>query len=679
MDIAAPNPPVTSPTTARAMSIWWRRGLAAVAVVLVLIAALYIYQYVTRGRFWKGTFETIVSERVGRPVHVAGDFQLYLDPKLRFRAEGLTIANPTWAEKNMLFAARRIDLDMPVWRLILGDRIIDNLVIDGGRIALQRRADGSNNWTFAGQTAFEIPIIDRAGINDTQVSFIDAVRRARIDLVLGDITGTASVGAQHIAGPLTFTGRGTAYDSAFTLDGKLTTPNEAAIGGRVGLDLAVRVADTRITLAGTLPGATRFDGADLRVTVAGHNLQTPGRLFGIVLPATRAYAFAANLTKAGRDYRFTRVTGRFGDSDLSGRFTATAPATAADRLRIEGVLASRVLDILDAGPLVGYSPEKLEAQGGKGAITIVGGHPRILPDAPLASEQLKRLDAKIDYSAAVVRTGAVPLANLRIGLGLDNRLLTLRPLALDLAGGRLDSDISINARAVPVVTDYDIRLSQVPLKRLLTSFKVEDAGATASVRGRIQLRGYGDTVRKSLGSSQGRIALVFPSGTLWVRNIQLAKLDVQNFVFAFFGKKLKKPTEIRCGVIAFTVKNGKAVADPILFDTTRANYRGSGGFDFADESLAMSVEGKSKEFSLVSGQSPIGIKGWFAAPSIDPISRELLTRGAAAVALGVIASPLAAVLAFVDFGGAKDNACAPILAARRDTPVSRSDNAKPKD
>ncbi len=678
MDFSSDIPAVVSSESTGHRRPAWHWVAGGFGLLLLILVALYVYQYVTRGQFWRGTFERMVSERAGRPVTVTGDFQLYLDPNLRFHAEGLSIANPDWAEQKQLFAARMIDLDMPVWRLIFGEQIINQLAITGGRIGLERDGKGRNTWTFPGQEPLKLPQIIRAAATDTRLQFIDAVRRARIELTFGDVAGSADTKGQRVAGALQFKGRGTAYGAPFTLDGSLTTPNEAALGGRLGLNLSARVADTAITLVGTLPGATRYDGADLRVTVAGRNLQTPGRLFGIVLPATRPYDLAAHLTKDGREYRFTKITGRIGDSDMGGELRVTAPKDVADKLRINGIMSSRVLDILDVGPLIGYSPEKLDAKGGKGAITIEGGHPRILPDAPLAIAQLKHFDAHVDYTATVVRTGTVPIANLKLGFYLEGSKLDLDPLAFDLAGGRMDSVININAAISPVVTDYDIRLSQVPIGKLLTSFKVEDSGTTASMRARIKLTGEGDTVRKSLGTSAGRVALVFPAGTLWVRNIELAKLDLQNFFTAFLGNRLKKPTVLRCGVLAFTVTGGKAVADPILFDTTRANYRGRGGFDFADESLSMSIEGDSKEFSIFSGQSPIGINGWFAAPSVNPISKELIARGGAAVALGVVASPLAAILAFVDLGNARNNDCAPVLAGSRDSPAGRAANAKAK-
>ena len=88
-----------------------------------------------------------------------------------------------------------------------------------------------------------------------------------------------------------------------------------------------------------------------------------------------------------------------------------------------------------------------------------------------------------------------------------------------------------------------------------------------------------------------------------------------------FEDKLKKPVEINCGLIAFTVRNGIAAADPILIDTKKNVMLGRGGFSFKTEAIDMAVRADAKTFSLFSGQSPVGVKGYFAAPKIDPISR----------------------------------------------------------
>ena len=773
---------------------------AIIAVLIGLLVLAYVLLFITKGRFLKHPFETYASRYADRPVRVAGDFQLYLNPHIRFYAEGLSVANPAWAKDRQLFTARRIDTEVGIWNLVRGERRVRYLFLDSGTVGAEIDAQGRNTWTFASDEPFKFPAIDRASITGTTAHFIDARQRVDGRFAIGDVAAVNSrdTGTPTVAGPITFTGAGTALDSPFTLRGALATPNAMTAGQRFGLEAHLAAADSVAEVSGTLAGLNGFEGADLKfsgagkslqtvaalfgkrapdaafrasgtvkpaadgrtrvavvaraigtsidadatlrsfdtidgaefrvnavggnladiatlfairapvtpfkvkatlvpargggrrleltadaaqtdiavsgvipdseridgtplkVSASGQNLQTAFKLFGLVSPATRPYRIAATMTKTAKLYRFAGMSGRIGGSDIAGRMSVDL---AGAKPQLDADLHTKLLDILDIGPLIGYSPVALDAKGGAAVIRKVNGTPRIIPDAPLAIEQLKAFNASVRYTADRISTGSAKLTNLALTLTLQDSDLHLKPAAFDIFGGRLTSDIDLDARVRPVVTTYDIRMSRVPLGQLLTSFDVEKSGTTASVFGRIQLKGYGDTMRESLASANGRMALVFPAGTLWVRNIELGKLDLQNYISSGLLAKLKKPQEIRCGVVAFTVKDGVAAADPILFDTRRANFRGRGNLSFKDESLNLSVLGDSKEFSLFSGQSPVGIGGHFAAPSIKPISKQLLARAGAGIGLGLLTGGPGAILAFVDIGDAKNANCEAVEAA----------------
>src|SRR3546814_16318252 len=96
-----------------------------------------------------------------------------------------------------------------------------------------------------------------------------------------------------------------------------------------------------------------------------------------------------------------------------------------------------------------------------------------------------------------------------------------------------------------------------------------------------------------------------------------------------FQDKLKKPVEINCGVIAFTVRGGIAAADPILIDTKKNVMLGRGGFSFRSEAIDMAVRADGKPFSLFSGQPPNGVPGYFAAPTVAPLRAAQPTRAGA--------------------------------------------------
>jgi uncharacterized protein involved in outer membrane biogenesis len=405
----------------------------------------------------------------------------------------------------------------------------------------------------------------------------------------------------------------------------------------------------------------------------GNNFATPFKLLGVTSLATRRYDIVSDLTKTGIEWRFTRIRGRFGDSDLGGRMTASLPD---NRLLIVGNLHSAKLDILDCGPWLGIDPAAIDRLRGKAMLHMVGGTPRVIPDASLDNDSINRFDARIDYHAAAIRTGNIPLSNLHLGVDLKNSLLKLAPFDLDVIGGRLTGAVTLNARHDPVVTDYDLRLSTVPLGRMMASLGTPMTGTTALVRGHIQLRGIGNTMRRSLATSNGRIAFVLPSGTLALGESELVELNAGRYLESFIGKTLKKPANLRCGLIAFTVRGGQAATDPVLIDADRTAIHATGGFSFTDESLRMKIKADSKRFSLFSGQSPIGLDGYFAKPAVHPISGQLLTRVGAAVALGVVATPFAALAPFIDLGDGKSSACGPILRedhAAQMQPISKRD------
>jgi uncharacterized protein involved in outer membrane biogenesis len=149
---------------------------------------------------------------------------------------------------------------------------------------------------------------------------------------------------------------------------------------------------------------------------------------------------------------------------------------------------------------------------------------------------------------------------------------------------------------------------------------------------------------------------------MWARNIQLAELDIGTFIQRMFQKKLKDPVQINCGLVGFTVRNGISTADPILIDTKKNVMTGRGDFSFRDESIDLSIRAKGKTFSLFSLQSPIGVGGYLAEPHLKLVSPQLVERGGAAIALAVVATPVAALLAFIDPGNGKAAACGPVLA-----------------
>lgn len=651
-------------------------GLSVLVSILGLIVLAWTILYVTKGRFLRPTFESVVGSLTNREVRVGGDFQLYFDPlDLKLVAQRMTISNPSYATRPYLFAADSIHTRIAPFSLIFGRRHARFLDLRKAAIDLEWDPQHrTNTWTFSESKGkpVQFPIIDRATVVGTTLRYKDAKLQLLTDLKFESISSTGT----RIDDSVRFSGDGVARATPFTVTGALLSPNETAARGRNQLILRARAAANVITVGGTLPSLADIEDVPLRTTARGANLATLLNIIGVVIPETRDYRLSANMVKSGDAYAFTGLRGTFGDSDLAGKFTADA---SGERLLLTADLATRTLDIIDAAPFIGYNPDTVAAKGAMAAAAETGAAPaRLLPDATFPVAAMQRFDAKVDWTVRTVRSRSIPISDVSVRLDLNRGRLALSPFTFAMARGNVASDILFDTRQRPTAARYDIRLAPTPLGRLLAGWGVEESGTSGTVRGRIDLDGRGDTIHDTLASSRGRIAFVLPAGTFWTRNVQLAELDIGTFVQKMFEDKLKEPVRINCGLVGFTVRRGVAAADPILIDTQKNVMLSRGGFSFRNESIDLAFRADSKKFSLFAGQSPVRIGGTFASPSFDAISPELIGRAGAGLGLAAVATPLAGILAFVDVGDAKSADCGPVLAGAS-ARAQRTTKGEPRD
>ena len=656
----------------------WRIARNLPLGLLGAIAIVWLVLYITKGRFLKHPVERLAAAALGREVRVGGDFQLYFAPlRIRFVAEKLSVSNPDWAERPRLFSADRVEARIAPLSMLFGRRRFYTLDLVNGAGDLEYKRDHSaNSWTFGtgrkGGKPFEFPRIDTATVTGTTVRFRDPRMPLTADLSI-DAIRSADARMGRAVG---LHGAGVVRATPFTVTARLLSPDATVNRGRNQLAAQAHAAGNVIEVTGTLPTIADFEAVPLQVRARGRNMADLLGIIGVVVPQTRAYRLHAQMVKHGEEYRFTRLAGTFGNSDVAGRLTVTNGA----RVHLDSALATRALDIVDAAPFIGYNPDIVASRGAVAAAAATGAGPaRVLPDAALPVRTMQAFDADLRWTIAAVKSRRVPVSDVDLTLDLERGRLALSPLTFTMARGHVASDFIFDTRRRPSANRFDIRLAPTPMARLLAGYGVAEAGTTGTIRGRLQLAGRGDSIHDTLANGGGRIAFVMPAGTFWTRNVQLSELDLGTFIQKMFEHKLKEPVRINCGLIGFTVRGGVAAADPILIDTTKNVISGRGGFSFKTEALDLAVRADGKKFSLFSGQSPVGLGGRFAQPSIDVISPQLLGRAGLGLGLAVLATPVAGVLAFVDVGDAKSAACGPVLAgatatAQRTTKGQRRDD-----
>jgi uncharacterized protein involved in outer membrane biogenesis len=88
---------------------------------------------------------------------------------------------------------------------------------------------------------------------------------------------------------------------------------------------------------------------------------------------------------------------------------------------------------------------------------------------------------------------------------------------------------------------------------------------------------------------------------------------------------------------------------------------GKGAISLRNEKIDLELMADPKDWSPLSVRTPIEIKGTFKAPKPGIKAGAPVARGAAAIALGVILTPLASVLAFIDPGTGEDVNCSALI------------------
>jgi uncharacterized protein involved in outer membrane biogenesis len=651
---------------------WILLGITAVVILfLMLFDWNMLRPYINRK----------VSETTGREFAIRGDLDVKFQrernsesgwrryvPSPHISAENVYMSNPTWSTVGkQMAAAQRVEVGVRILPLLTRDVVITDLQLASPDIAVQRRKDGSNSWTFKDNGPSEWKVdIQRLAFNSGKVRYVD--EPLNLDLRANAKTIKGGESASTIAGV-------PPYGLAFTLEG---TYNKAKItgGGKAGAVLSLTgdntsfpieakatAGENTLGLRGVIRDPRSLSGFALKMELAGASMADLYALTGVLLPETPPYATAGDLLgKKDGDfwtYTYKDFTGKVGASDIAGTLTY---AQSAKRPFLSGALTSKQLRLADLGPTVGADTGTGTKKAGKVKAPAAG---KALPVDQFNTEKWGALDAEVKFTGKqILRTANIPLRDIETTIRMKDKVLTLTPLSFALAGGRITSNIRLDGREK--VLDASARLAARGVKIRELFPKLQSMQATfGEINGDGALVGKGNTVAAMLGTSQGEINAVVTEGTVSRFVLELAGLNVANAIYAkVFGDK---QTMLNCVAAQTTVRNGRANIDRFVLDSEDAVVNMTGYVDLATERLDVDVRPKTKGARVLSLRTPLYARGTFTDPKVGPHAGPLAMKAGAAVALAAI-NPLAALLPLINIDKAPDTNCGAEISAATKPP-----------
>lgn len=547
--------------------------------------------------------------------------------------------------------------------------VLDTLVLTAPDIALARREDGSNNWTFASRRQQEQPgrdnpwdlRVDQLVIRDGWLGYVDGVKnlalRARLDtLAPGDERAEDGRYGVHVL----LTGRyGKADIQGEGVGGPVLTLRQKTL--RYPLRLSARSGSAQVQAEGVLDNPAQLSGMDLQLQLRAQSMADLFPLTGLVLPNTPPLQVKGRLLgslapeKAVWEYR--DFNGIVGDSDLHGSVTYTS---GKPRPKLQGHMTSKLLRLADLGPVLGAPSGKRPQE--KGTDKRPG---KVLPDAHFATERWGAMDLDLAFAGEkIVRPEALPLDRLSVRAVLDDRQLHLTPLRFGVAQGRIDSDVLLDGRAKPLRMQLKGSVQGLQLSALFPKVELMKK-SFGRLDGSLQLAGRGDSIASMLSTSDGGIRLYIRDGTFSKEMLDLAALNLGSVVVAkLFGES--KEVKLRCAVADLRVKDGMADAHRVRLNTEEAIVNVTGLLDLGQEEMSLRIKPDSLTWKFFSLRTPLYVRGTFAQPQVGVEPGPLVLRAGAAVAAAAIA-PAALALVPITVPGAEDDAnCARLLAPPAD-------------
>jgi AsmA family protein len=615
-------------------------GITLLALLVAVIITLYFLDW----NQMRSPIGRYLSHRTGREVRIDGNLAVKLfswQPSVD--ASGLYIGNPKWVGTPQAARVKELRVEFRLVPLLFGDLILPLLKIDQPDILLVRDPNGRTNWDRGNQNpneAWKLPRIKRFLVNQGHVRIDDAVRKLHFT---GTVTSSEEQGSKRAAFALT--GDGTLNQNKFLANvqgGPLLNVDESK---PYEFSADVHSGETHAVVNGAITQPFHLDRFTASINVSGPTLADLYFLTGLVLPHTPAYHMTVAVTREGTSYRLTDINALIGGTDLHGNLFADASGKIP---ALAGKVASRLLRFEDLGPLVG---------GGK-AGPVQSKY--MLPETVLHTERLRQTNAEVDYSAASINSRDFPLRSLDTHISVESGVLNLKPLAFGFNQGKLSGSIRIDARKDVPTSSVDARFTDLKAENFI---KGTDKPISGTLEARAVLTGTGNSVHAAASNANGTFTAVVPRGGMRHSLAEWTGVDVLSALSLNLSGDTSN-TNLRCAVASFGAKDGVMTAQQFLIDTDPVRVDGSGSINLKDETIDLRLQGKPKNFQFVRLRAPITVKGSLAHPAVGVEAGAAIAQGGIGVALAFI-NPLAAVLAFIDPGLAKDANCGPLLAGAK--------------
>ena len=627
--------------------------LGTLVVLLILLVAFWDWNWFTP------IVERIASAKLHREVRI-GHMDVHLSRQPMVVLNNLSVADPADdPAKGALATVDEFDLQVDAMSILHHQLVIPEIRFAHPVMELHRYGNNETNYAFtsggASTTASAPPEVQQLIVENGRVHLDDKVLKSNVTLTIdtpeSDGKRTLRIDAKGTYAEQPITGRFIGGSVLSLQDAKNPYP----------VDLDLRNGTTHVAAKGTVQDPFHFGGANVTLLFQGDDLSKLYPLTGVPIPPTPKYKLTGGLDVIGQDIRFKDFSGEVGDSDLEGTIIVTP---GKERPFVKADVQSRRVVLADLAGFVGSKPggedvkSSTPAQRQAKAKEETSGP--LFPTTPIDLPKVRAADIDMHYVGKHIESKSTPLDNLDVQLDIDNGAIRVHPLKFGMGQGTIAINLALNGQANEVHAKGNIDVQHVDLKRIMDD--INPFKGQGIISGHADMETVGNSPAAMMANGNGAASLSMRGGNLSALLQDLGGLEVGRAIYRLLGASEQTP--INCMVADVGLGKGTLSTKTFVLDTGEENLYLSGTINFQTQNMDMKLSSEAKHFSILSVKAPIDIDGPLRSPSIAPDAAALAKRGGAAVALGVVLTPVASLLATLQTGDdTANNDCKDLLAA----------------
>ena len=591
-----------------------------VAVIFVIaIGAVFIATF--DANQYKQDLSDLVRENTGRDLEFYGDVGLTFYPALGMKLGALSLSNAAGFDSAPMVKVKKVSVSVDVASIIAFSPEIDQLILDGLNINLQKNVKGITNWDdLTKTTASQSSSTDAPSSTSNPSS-----KPMKISGAFGGLNTTnaqlswvdAQAGAEYQVTNLTIkTGRMTP-DAPFDLNMQVTLESKDDI--KATFDLASQIQYLFDQ------GQLNLSDLDVNILASGAPLPLGKMQLGIT-------SEVIELNPQQRSVSLRGLVLTLDDNEIKGNVTVSDTSLPALNFKLTS-------DNLDIDALLGTPPLQ------SGASTTTEAEPEVIDAAEqdiqisLPMDLLRTIRVEGELAVKQLKMQNLLMRDIDFAISANEGVVNLDPIKMSLYDGNFSGQLRIDARGDLPKYRVNKNIQGVQIGKLLTDFSGEDR-ISGKLNANVSVITQGEWLSALKKNSNGDVKLAFKDGALKGFNIRysIAKAKAKlksNPAPSPQGRK----TDFSSLELSGLIKKGVFISNDLSLQAPFMRVGGEGQVNLNNNTVNYLIN--AKLVGTTKGQAgetadalsglliPVRIDGPFANPKIDVQLDEMLKNKAA--------------------------------------------------